>query len=274
MLGKSFKYICAVILAISACSCNISVQNGGDTNWENSKWIDLSHAYSSKTISWPNSIKFSKEAVFQGQTDKGYYYEAFNFATAEHSGTHMDAPVHFAQGKRTVDQIPLSQLIAKACVLDLTERIVHSSSADYEIDVDDILSWEENFGMIPDGSVVLFYTGYSKLWDDATEYLGTGLTGEPALTKMHFPGLDPEAAKWLVQNRKIKAVGIDTASIDHGQSRFFESHRVLAENSLIIFENLANLDSLPPQGTLIIALPMKIKDGSGAPARIIARVSV
>lgn len=272
MLKRFFIHICMVVLAASTCSCSSSMKVGLES-LDNAKWIDLSHDFGEGTISWPNSEKFVKETVFEGQTKQGYYYEAYNFATAEHSGTHVDAPIHFARGKRSIDQVPLSQFIGEACVVDITLKIEQSASADYQITVDDILSWEENYGMIPDNAILLFMTGYSKFWDEPEKYLGTKLGGEKALKELHFPGLEPETAKWLVQNRKIKAIGIDTASIDYGQSRLFETHRILAAHNLIIFENLMNLDQLPGKGTLLIALPMKIRGGSGAPVRIIAKAN-
>ncbi|PYR12982.1 MAG: cyclase, partial [Acidobacteria bacterium] len=113
-------------------------------------------------------------------------------------------------------------------------------------------------------------TGYSKYWPDAVKYLGTAERGEGAVPKLHFPGLHPDAAKWLAEARRIKAVGIDTASIDYGQSTMYETHRILYERDIPAFENMTNLDRLPARGALIVALPMKIKGGSGAPLRAIA----
>ncbi len=114
------------------------------------------------------------------------------------------------------------------------------------------------------------YTGYGKYWPDRLQYLGTDNKGKDALNDLRFPGLHPVAAKWLVGNRKINAVGIDTQSIDYGKSEFFETHRILCKKSIPFFENVANLDKLPSNGTFVIALPMKIKDGSGAPLRLVA----
>ncbi|MCM3900094.1 MAG: cyclase family protein, partial [Pyrinomonadaceae bacterium] len=101
-------------------------------------------------------------------------------------------------------------------------------------------------------------------------YLGTEERGAEAVAKLHFPGLHPDAARWLAANRSIKAIGLDTASIDFGQSTLFESHRILFDKNIPAFENVANLDRLPPKGFSVIALPMKIKGGSGGPLRIVA----
>ena len=132
--------------------------------------------------------------------------------------------------------------------------------------------WERSNGEIPAGTIVLIRTGYSRLWPDASRYLGTAERGEAAVAKLHFPGLHPDAARWLAESRRPKAVGLDTASIDYGQSTLYESHRVLFERNIPAFENVANLDKLPVKGAFIVALPMKIKGGSGGPLRIVAIV--
>jgi len=121
-------------------------------------------------------------------------------------------------------------------------------------------------------AIVLLRTGYSRRWPDAAKYLGTAERGEAAVAKLHFPGLHPDAARWIVANRPVKAIGLDTASIDYGQSTAFESHRVLYERDIPAFENLTALDRLPARGAFVVALPMKIKGGSGAPLRAIAIV--
>jgi kynurenine formamidase len=146
------------------------------------------------------------------------------------------------------------------------------ANRDYLITTEDIQKWESANGPIPDGAIVLLQTGFGKFWPNKKEYLGTDRKGQEAVAELHFPGLDPAAADWLVKNRKIKAVGIDTASIDFGQSTNFESHVKLMTNNIPAFENVANLDQVPVKGAIVIALPMKIKGGSGAPLRIVAFV--
>jgi kynurenine formamidase len=93
------------------------------------------------------------------------------------------------------------------------------------------------------------------------------------VAKLHFPGLHPEAAKWLAQNRSVRAVGIDTASIDFGQSTHFQSHVSLFEKNIPALENVANLGELPEKGFVVLALPMKIRGGSGGPVRIVAMLN-
>jgi len=234
------------------------------------KWIDLSHDFSEETIYWPTADGFKLETVFEGYTDKGYFYHANNYTAAEHGGTHIDAPIHFAQGKQTVDEIPLEKLIGPAVVIDVSKKA--SADPDYLVGVKDFTDWEKKYGKLPKGSIVLLNTGYAKYWPDRVKYMGTDKRGPDAVKDLRFPGLDPKAAKWLAENRSINAIGLDTASIDYGQSELFESHRILFAENIPAFENVANLDKLPPVGTFVIALPMKIKGGSGGPLRIIANV--
>ena len=123
---------------------------------------------------------------------------------------------------------------------------------------------------IPEGSIVLLETGYSKFYPNKKKYLGTDQRGPDAVALLHFPGLDPKAAEWLVKNRNINAIGLDTPSIDYGQSTYFKSHVILLSDDIPTFENLTNLDKLPSNNFEVYALPMKIKGGSGGPLRIIA----
>jgi kynurenine formamidase len=141
---------------------------------------------------------------------------------------------------------------------------------DYQVTHEDIVRWETEHGALPANVILLIRTGFSTRWPDAARYLGTAERGEAAVAKLHFPGLHPDAARWLIANRSVKAVGIDTASIDYGQSSLFETHRALFERDIPAFENLTGLDRLPPRGAAVIALPMKIKGGSGAPLRAVA----
>lgn len=230
--------------------------------------VDLSHSYDGQTIVWPTSEHFRLEKVADGVTEQGYYYASNNFFSSEHGGTHIDAPIHFAKGRRTVDQIPLEQLTGPGIVVDVSAA--SERDADYQIAIADFEQWETTNGRIPDNAIVLLRTGFSKRWPDALRYLGTSERGAAAVAKLHFPGLDPDAARWLVANRSIDAIGIDTASIDRGQSTLYESHRTLMEREIPAFENLANLDRLPAVGAYIVALPMKIGGGSGGPLRAVA----
>jgi len=231
--------------------------------------VDLTHPFDRDTIYWPTDTQgFVLETVSQGMTDKGYYYEAHRFAAAEHGGTHIDAPIHFAEGRWTVDEIPLERLIGPGVVVDVTAAA--ADNRDYLVGVADFERWEAAHGQLPDGAIVLLDTGYGRGWPDRAAVLGTALRGEQAIPELHFPGLDPAAARWLVEERSIAAVGLDTPSIDYGQSTLFESHRTLFAANVPAFENVAHLEALPADGFTVVALPMKIAGGSGGPLRIVA----
>ncbi|MDQ6654064.1 MAG: cyclase family protein [Acidobacteriota bacterium] len=230
--------------------------------------VDLSYPFDSATVYWPTAQSFQLEKDFEGITDKGYFYSAYKYSAAEHGGTHIDAPVHFAKGRNTVDEIPLDQLMGRAIVVDVTRQC--DANRDYLITEGDFKDWEQRNGKIATGTIVLLRTGFGKFYPDRKRYLGTNERGAAAVANLHFPGLHPDAARWLTENRKIKAIGLDTASIDYGQSTLFESHRTLFARNIPAFENLANLDKLPETGFFVIALPMKIKGGSGGPLRTVA----
>jgi kynurenine formamidase len=232
--------------------------------------VDLSHAYDEQTVFWPTAEGFKLEKVAEGQTPGGYYYAANNFSTAEHGGTHLDAPIHFAAGRHTADEIPLERLIGAGVVVDVTDKC--AADRDYQITVEDFQRWEAEHGQLPRDVILLLRTGTGRHWPDRERYMGTSERGEAAVAKLHFPGLHPDAARWLVANRPIKSIGLDTPSIDYGQSKLFESHRVLFDRNIPAFENLANLDRLPAKGFHVVALPMKIRNGSGGPLRAVAIV--
>ena len=245
-----------------------SILNAFD--FSDGQWIDLTHAFSEKAIYWPTADEFEKTTVFRGKTDAGFYYEAYNYCGAEHGGTHIDAPIHFASERKTVDQIPVQQLIGKGVIINIEDKV--NQDRNYQLAVEDILAWEEKHGAIPDNSILLINTGMAKHWPDKNLYMGTEKRGEEGVAELEFPGLHPKAAKFLVTKRKINAIGLDTPSIDFGKSKLFQSHQILYSQNVPAFENVANLDKLPNEGFTVIALPMKIKDGSGAPLRIVAFV--
>jgi len=230
--------------------------------------VDLTHPFDENTIYWPTEAGFDLIRGIDGVTDRGYYYSANRFKGAEHGGTHIDAPIHFYAERKTVDEIPLERLVGEGVVIDVTESC--ATDPDYQITVEDLRDWETQHGRQLVDVIVLLRTGNGKHWHQREKYLGTAAKGSDAVAKLHFPGLDPTAAQWLAEHRAIKAIGIDTASIDHGQSRLFQSHVNLFRHNIPAFENVANLDQLPTANFQVIALPMKIGGGSGGPLRIIA----
>lgn len=233
----------------------------------NGTWVDLTYAFDSTTIYWPTAEPFHLTVVSARRLPAGYYYAANNLSAAEHGGTHLDAPVHFVEKKRTTDQIPLEQLMGPAVVIDVSRQA--DSSADFRVHQSDITDWEAAHGAMPEGAIVLFRTGWGSRWPDRARYLGTTKVGAAGVAELRFPGLDLDAARALVR-RKVKAVGIDTPSIDYGRSTAFTVHRRLFASNIPAFENVAQLDKLPTTGAFVIALPMKIGGGSGGPLRIVA----
>lgn len=258
---RHFSLLLFLLFALPAMAQRTPVLPGG-------RVIDLSYSFDENTVYWPTAESFKLTTDFEGVTDKGYFYSAYKYSAAEHGGTHIDAPVHFAKGRHAADQIPLEQLMGSGIVVDVTSQC--AANRDYLVSIVDFQNWERRNGRIRPGTIVFLRTGFGKYYPDRKMYLGTDERGAGAVAKLHFPGLDPAAARWLTQNRSIKAIGLDTASIDFGQSTLFESHRILFEKNIPALENVANLDQLPSKGFSVIALPMKIKNGSGGPVRIVA----
>jgi kynurenine formamidase len=251
------------LLPVTACA----PANDGPAPIAAQRIVDLTHAFDDDTIYWPTDTRgFRLEQLAAGNTDAGWYYSANAFCTAEHGGTHIDAPVHFFENGQTVDEIPLSQLIGPAVIIDVADNA--AADADYRLTIEDVAAHEAQYGRIPDGSIVLLRTGWSERWPDARVYLGDDTPGDAS--KLSFPSYGEEAARLLVQERAASMLGIDTASIDYGRSTDFPVHRIAAENQVAGLENLTNLDALPVSGFTLIALPIKIGGGSGGPVRVIA----
>ena len=231
---------------------------------DDKKLVDLTYSFSEETLYWPTGKPFHLEKVSEGRTPAGFWYSSYNYGGSEHVGTHLDAPFHFAEGKWTTEQIPLSQTIGPGAVIDVRRQ--SEKNPDYLVEVGDIRAWEKAHGRLPAGTIVLIRSGWGRYWGDRKRYFGTDEPGN--VTDLHFPGLSPQAAEFLIRQRRVKAVGIDTPSIDHGPSRDFRAHQILGAANVPIFENVASLELLPPKGATVFGIPMKIKGGSGAPLRI------
>jgi kynurenine formamidase len=262
------RWLLPVLVLASACR-PVAPDYSAVFDGSGGRWVDLTHSFSENTIYWPtDTAGFQLEELAFGPTEGGWFYASYAFSSAEHGGTHLDAPIHFAEGRLATDEIPLSGLMGPAAVVDVSDR----AHADYLVTVEDLTSWEAEHGPLPDGGILLFRTGWGPRWSDRTAYLGTELTGPEAVAELHFPGIGAEAAEWLVSNRGVVGVGIDTPSIDYGQSADFRAHVILYAENIVGFENVANLEMLPPTGSFAVALPMKIEGGSGGPLRIVAFV--
>jgi len=237
---------------------------------EHTKIIDLTHSFDEHTLYWPNSPGgFELKRLAYGPTPGGYFYSSFAFCAPEHGGTHLDAPIHFSATGKTIDQIPLSQLIAPAVVIDVSSKT--KTNADYRLTAADVKEWEAKNGTIAAGTIVLLNTGWAPRYGDRKAYFGDDTPG--ATDKLHFPSFGEDSAKLLVNERHIGAIGLDTPSIDYGPSTNFIVHQIAMGANVPGFENLMNLDQLPPRGATIIALPMKIAGGSGGPLRIVALIA-
>lgn len=256
----------ALIGAVVLTGCTGPAPREQNRGIEDSKIVDLTYSFDEKTIYWPTAKPFTWEKEAWGPSPGGYWYTAARYGASEHGGTHLDAPVHFAEGKRTSEAIPVGDLVGPAVVVDTSSKC--ASNPDCLLSVDDIAQWEKANGGLPDDAILLVRTGWGKFWGDKKAYLGTDKPGDTA--NLHFPGISREAAELIASKRGLDAVGIDTASLDHGPSKDFIAHRVLNAADIYGLENVANLEKLPATGATLIALPMKIKGGTGGPTRIIA----
>jgi kynurenine formamidase len=189
---------------------------------------------------------------------------AENIALAIHSGTHMDAPHHFVQNNWAIDEIPMTHFYRRpVVVIDIQKAVL--KNVDYELTVQDLFLWEEENERIPEGSILLVRTGFSKKWPHRSNYFG-GLVR----TSLHFPGIHEDACLWLVQNRLVVGVGIDTASVDAGQGLGFKCHQILLGRNMFLIENLNdNIFKVPLTGASMTVFPLKITGASGSPCRVL-----
>ena len=264
---KNAAFCVALLTICLLASCTSAKQAALDlTHYDP---IDLTYPFDEHTLYWPSSPSaFELKVLAHGMTPGGYFYASNSFCAPEHGGTHLDAPIHFAAQGRTIDQIPLQQLMAPAFVIDITSKT--SSDADYRLTADDVRAWESKHGTIPGGAIVLLRTGWGARYGDRKAYFGDDTPG--ATNHLHFPSFGADAARLLVEQRHVAAIGLDTPSIDYGQSTDFIVHQIAMGANVPGFENVAHLEQLPESGASIIALPMKIGGGSGGPLRIVALV--
>lgn len=224
--------------------------------------VDLTHTINEKVPTFEPAEKSPYHAKTVATIEKDKYF-ARDIALPEHFGTHIDAPAHFAWGTWTVDQIPPERLLAPLVVLDVSSNV--QNNPDYQVSIEDIARWERTNGQIPLGSVVMARTGWESRWDSAKDYRNADAKGV-----LHFPGYSQDAAKFLVEGRKVVGLGIDTLSIDYGPSKDFSVHQYTLAHSLYHLENVANLDRVPVAGAIALVAPMKLEGGSGGPVRILA----
>lgn len=224
--------------------------------------VDLTHTLNDRSPNWEGTDESPFRAVELGNLERdGYYSRAFT--SQEHYGTHLDAPAHFAAGAWAVDKILADRLVRPLVVIDVRRQV--KGDPDYEVAVHDILTWEEAHGTISSASVVFAYTGWEERWASQREYRNVSSDG---LT--HYPGFSLEAAKFLVESRHIVGLGIDTMSVEKGTTDTYPVHQFTSQRNIYHLENLANLGSVPPAGATVVVAPIKLENGSGGPARVIA----
>lgn len=223
-----------------------------------SQAIDLTHAMHDDMAFWPGGVPFKKEVLVD--YEQGYLLHKFEMG--ENTGTHVDAPAHFVQGNRPIDELSLSELILPAVVIDVQDKV--ASDPAYELSADDVLSWESEHGEVPAGSLVILNTGWHKRFDEPERYVNMD-----ADEVMQFPGYGPDSARLLAE-RDVAGIGIDTLSIDHGPSKTFATHMIMLQADKYQIENLANLDALPATGATVMVGVLPVRGGSQAQARVIA----
>lgn len=266
------RKVAAVVGLVALTACRAAEQPSTQPqslSLDSYQLVDLTHAFGEDTVYWPTATtKFQLEQLAYGPTDAGYFYSANSLCTPEHGGTHLDAPIHFAEGQQTTAEIPLERLVRPAVIIDISPK--SQADHDYQLSREDVVEFEREHGRIERGTVVLLRTGWSRYWPDVQAYLGDATPGDAS--NLRFPSYGEDAARLLVEERQSAALGVDTASIDIGRSQDFRVHRVAAARGVPGLENLTNLDQLPPRGAIVAALPMKIARGSGGPLRAIALV--
>lgn len=192
----------------------------------------------------------------------GYNMNAWRLV--EHSGTHLDAPIHFSEAGKDVAGIEAAMLIAPLAVIDVSTKA--EQDPDYLLSRADLASWEAKNGTLPNGCCVAMHSGWGRLATaDPARFIGRDVNG-----MMHFPGVAPEAAEWLLKERQVAGLAVDTLSLDNGPSADFKTHYLWLPSGRWGLENVANLDQAPATGaTLVVGLP-KVKDATGAPVRLFA----
>jgi len=221
---------------------------------------DLTHVLGTQFPLFPGAAPFRIQQAVSHDKD-GYYGSILTYW--EHSGTHMDAPVHFAPNGLFVDQLRIENLVVPAVVINMTEKVRRDPDA--VVTPDDIRAWERRYGRIPDNAAVLMASGWGARAGSVEAFRNTDSSGV-----MHFPGFGKEAIDFLLTERRIAGIGVDTLSLDHGPSTTFAVHYTILPTNRWGLENLANLESIPPSGaTLFVGAP-KIASGSGGPTRVMA----
>ncbi|XP_022663509.1 uncharacterized protein LOC111251308 [Varroa destructor] len=207
----------------------------------------------------------SARGEFHGTTAKDFY-QVDRLCTASHGGTHIDAPRHFNPKRWTLDQIPLRRLFnIPTVIIDVKKKVVKNRG--YLLSIRDLQLWENGHGPLPNNSLIIIRTGHHMLWGNREGYFGR----QNGNSTRVFPSMGAKTARWLVHNRDIVGVGIDSPSIDGYPSLM--GHRAFAKKNVYILENLgSHIDQAPKLGTYAFVMPLKIAGASGGPVRVVLRV--
>jgi kynurenine formamidase len=222
--------------------------------------VDLTHPLTTSFPAFAPGEEAQRRTVVTIEDD-GYYMQEWRII--EHIGTHVDAPGHFTPGGRLAPELELSELIVPAVVIDISRRAARDP--DTAVTVEDVRAFERRHGRIPRDAAVLMDSGWGAKVGDAAAYRGADASGT-----LHFPGFSPEATEWLLRRRGIRSLGVDTLSIDPGNSTTFDTHLILTGADRYGLENLANLDRIPRRGATVVVGLIPYEQGSGGQARIFA----
>jgi kynurenine formamidase len=224
--------------------------------------VDLTYAVSADAPFWPGPDRSPfRHDTLAAHPDGSPSMAAYS--VPEHFGTHFDAPVHGGQGLPSVDRVAVSQLFGPAVVLDVAAQA--ADDADYAATVADAQQWETMYGRIPQGAIVLVRAGWGTRWGEGASYYNADPEG-----RLHFPGFSPQLAAFLVEERGVAGIGIDTGSVDPGAADGFPAHGTVNGSGGFHLENVANLEAVPEAGAYLIVAPIKIEGGSGGQVRIFA----
>jgi kynurenine formamidase len=223
-----------------------------------SRVVFLSHVLTASTPVFPGDPPVEIHPAATPGRD-GYYLQ--RVASGEQAGTHWAAPAHFSPGEAAADQFDPADFFHPAVVLDA--RASAARNQDFALGIADIRRWETAFGPVPEHAAVLLWTGYEDRWDDPAAYLGTDEAGG-----LHYPGFDAETARWLIEQRRIGALGTDTMGVDPGTDTTFAANRLLLHGHRMHLENLCGLGQMPAAGGWIIVGGTRISHGSGSPATV------
>jgi len=224
--------------------------------------VDLTHTMSASfpTFFGVPGIEMDKKFDFKKNGFNLYWWRI-----VEHAGTHLDAPIHFSEAGATAERIAAESLVVPLAVVDVTAKA--QQDPDYQLSRGDLEAWEKAHGRLPNGCCVAMNSGWAQHAGDAAKFGGKDAAGV-----FHFPGIDPDATAWLLKERQVAGLAVDTMSLDRGMSKDFKTHTQWLPTGRWGVENAANLDKVPAAGATLVVGAAKVKDATGGPVRLLALV--